>query len=53
VIYGHSHVAEITWQDGLLIFNPGSPYQPRGNRGASCGVLTIEDGDIEAIIIDV
>lgn len=53
VIYGHSHVAEITWEDGLLIFNPGSTYHPRGGRGASLGILTIEDGEIEASIIEI
>lgn len=53
VVYGHSHVAKIIWDDGLLIFNPGSTYHPRGGRGATCGVIEIKDGRVEATIIDI
>ncbi len=53
VIYGHSHVAAITWDDDLLIFNPGSTFHPRGGRGPSCGILTIENGNIEASITEI
>lgn len=51
VIYGHSHVKDITWQGDLLLFNPGSASLPRDGF-PSCGLLTIEDGRMSAEIID-
>lgn len=51
VIYGHSHIPDITLADGLLIFNPGSPWKPRGNHAPSCGILKIDGGEITAEII--
>lgn len=52
VIYGHSHVADITWEENLLIFNPGSTVHPRGGQGASCGLLVIgDDGEVQASIV--
>ena len=51
VIYGHTHIRDITWQDNLLIFNPGSASLPRDGF-ACCGLLMIEDGKISAEIID-
>lgn len=51
VIYGHSHVAEVTWKDDLLIFNPGSTVHPRCGQGASCGLLLISGGQVEASIL--
>jgi putative phosphoesterase len=53
VVYGHSHVPDISWHDGLLVFNPGSTYHPRGGYAASCGLLTITDGKAEAAIIEI
>lgn len=52
VVYGHSHIPDITWEGGLLLFNPGSAGFPRGNP-PSCGVLTIKEGKVEAEIIDI
>ena len=51
VVYGHSHVPDVTWRDGLLLFNPGGAVHPRGGHPASCGVLIIENGEIEAKIV--
>jgi uncharacterized protein len=51
VIYGHSHVADVTWADGLLVFNPGSTVHPRGGQGTSCGLLIISAGQIQASIL--
>ena len=51
IIYGHSHVADITWRDGLLIFNPGSTVHPRGAGPKSFGILVIENGKIDAEIL--
>lgn len=54
VIFGHSHVPEITRRDGLLMINPGSPTRPRGGSGPSCAVLDIgSDGSITASLVAV
>jgi len=39
VIYGHTHIPDNHWCEGILIFNPGSAY---GSR-ASYGILDIDD----------
>jgi putative phosphoesterase len=53
VIYGHTHLPDIHWDQDLLLFNPGSASQPRGGFSASCGLLTISDaGQIMPVIIE-
>lgn len=51
IIYGHSHIADISWVDDILLFNPGSTYHPRGGGEKSFGILTIDGGRIDAEII--
>ena len=41
VIYGHTHIPDNHWCEGILIFNPGSAY---GSR-ATYGLLDIDDKD--------
>ncbi len=53
VVYGHSHIPDRTWQDGILLFNPGGAVHPRGGFPASCGVLIVAGGDIRAEIIEI
>jgi putative phosphoesterase len=54
VIYGHTHVPTIIEQDGLVIFNPGSPYQPRQGSEPSCGLLEIDaTGSLTARLVSV
>jgi len=53
VIYGHSHIPDITWVDSLLVFNPGSAAQPRSAEGRSCGLLVIENGVVGASVYSV
>jgi putative phosphoesterase len=53
VVYGHSHVPDISTHDGVLLFNPGGAVHPRGGHSASCGVLMIEGGRITAEIIEI
>jgi putative phosphoesterase len=50
VLFGHSHQPRIQWENGRLLFNPGSPTQPRFSRSTSYGILTI-DGGVRADII--
>jgi len=50
VIYGHTHIPDNRWCDGMLIFNPGSAY---GSQ-ATYGVLEIDDkGQLMGSIIPV
>lgn len=39
VIFGHSHQPEITWQDNVLYFNPGSAGPRRFQLPVSIGIL--------------
>ena len=41
IINGHSHVGLLQQEDNTIIFNPGSPSQPRGNCIPSYGVILI------------
>jgi len=38
VVYGHTHVPDNSWYQGMLLFNPGSGY---GGHG-SCGIIEID-----------
>ena len=48
VLYGHTHIADNHWCDGILIFNPGSAY----GSHATYGILEIDDhGQVVANVI--
>jgi len=43
VIFGHTHVPLVQWEEGILLINPGSPSRPR--RGLpSYGELYLKQG---------
>ena len=42
VLYGHTHIADCRYEDGLWILNPGSC----GSWGGSAGIIEVEDGKI-------
>lgn len=47
VIFGHTHVPVASWsQDGLLLFNPGSPNRPRAGSTGTIGLLEVSRGFI-------
>ncbi|HWR42700.1 metallophosphoesterase [Sporomusa sp.] len=51
VVFGHTHIPYNSQQDGILLFNPGSPRAPRGGSKPSYGILDItENGTIEGSI---
>lgn len=53
IVYGHTHVADIKWQEGKLIFNPGSAAYSRWNSSSTFGAIEISpDGNITARIIE-
>ena len=51
LLYGHTHISEVSMKDGILVMNPGSPARPRGGREPSCGLLIIESGKLYPRII--
>jgi uncharacterized protein len=46
VIFGHSHIPMDLTEDGLRIFNPGSPTDKRRQPYGTLGELTIIDGEL-------
>ncbi len=51
VIFGHTHFPIHEYLKGVLLFNPGSPVQPRGRNYASCGQIWLEDGVLKGEIL--
>ena len=53
VVFGHSHIPMDRSEDGLRIFNPGSPTDKRRQPYGTLGELTITDGElVQATIIE-
>jgi putative phosphoesterase len=53
VVFGHSHIPFNEDEDGLLLFNPGSPTWKRRAPFPSMGILWIENGEVEGEIFPV
>ena len=53
VVFGHSHMPFNEDDDGLLLFNPGSPTWKRKAPFTSMGILWIDDGEVEGEIFPV
>ena len=53
VVFGHSHMPFNEDEDGLLLFNPGSPTWKRRAPFPSMGLLWIEDGAVEGEIFPI
>jgi uncharacterized protein len=53
VVFGHSHHPFNEDEDGLLLFNPGSPTWPRRAPFPSMGILWIDGGEVEGEIFPV
>jgi putative phosphoesterase len=52
VVYGHSHIPMNIREDGLLLFNPGSPTDRRMQPKHTMGLLTLKAGDVDARIVE-
>ena len=53
VVFGHSHIPMDNGENGLRIFNPGSPTDKRRQPNGTLGELTITDGELaQATIIE-
>lgn len=53
VLYGHTHVSEILYEDGIYIVNPGSCSSPRDFKPPSYAVIDITEKGIMPIIVNV
>lgn len=51
-LYGHTHVSQILYEDGIYIVNPGSCSEPRSGV-PSYAVIDIEENGIMPIIINI
>lgn len=47
-LYGHTHIPLLGKKQGILILNPGSASQPRGQSRASCALLDTSGGVLRA-----
>jgi putative phosphoesterase len=52
IIYGHSHVPEITCLAGGYLLNPGSPSRPRRGTNRSFGIVEISKAGIVPCVYD-
>lgn len=53
VLYGHTHVPHISYEDSVHIVNPGSLSKPRDGSVAGYAVIDIEENGIMPIIIKI
>jgi putative phosphoesterase len=51
VVFGHSHIPFDEVEDGVRVFNPGSPTDRRRQPAGTLGVLRIEDGRLVQVRI--
>jgi putative phosphoesterase len=52
-VFGHSHIPWNEDEDGLLLFNPGSPTWKRRQPRATFGILDLADGQVvEALVVE-
>jgi uncharacterized protein len=50
-VYGHTHVADIKWENRVLYINPGSPTDPPSFVKPSVGLLKVSAQSVEPEII--
>lgn len=48
VVFGHSHIPLLADEDGLLLFNPGSPTDRRRQPEHTFGLLLFEGGTVRS-----
>jgi putative phosphoesterase len=52
VVYGHTHIPQVTRHDGIWILNPGSPTERRRAAARSLLVLDVDGGRIEPRLVE-
>ncbi len=53
LVFGHTHKPFFHQEDEIILFNPGSPYQPRGNSKPSIGLLEVNGNEVKARILEI
>ncbi|MBM7581995.1 putative phosphoesterase [Caldicoprobacter guelmensis] len=53
VLFGHTHVPEVFWEDNIVFMNPGSVSLPRGGASPSAGVIEVADDKILPYIVKI
>ena len=53
VLYGHTHISQILYEDGIYIVNPGSCSQPRDFKKPSYAIIDITEQGIMPNIIEI
>jgi hypothetical protein len=51
-LFGHTHIPFLDYEGNMVIMNPGSLSQPRGNSSYNYGMLIIEDGTLRASLVE-
>jgi putative phosphoesterase len=52
VVYGHTHLPEVTRHGSMWILNPGSPTERRRARTRTMIVLDVENGGLEPRLVE-
>jgi putative phosphoesterase len=52
VIYGHTHIPHVAREDGIWIFNPGSPTERRRAPSHSMLLLELDHGRVRPELVD-
>jgi predicted phosphodiesterase len=52
IVYGHTHIPEVTLREGVWILNPGSPTERRKAPTHTMLLLRIEGGRIEPELVE-
>ena len=51
VVYAHTHVAEVTREDGVWVLNPGSPTERRRSPARSMLELVVAEGELRPKVV--
>lgn len=51
VVFGHSHIPFNFWEEGILLFNPGSATDKRLQPNHTMGTLAVANGSISGAIV--
>jgi Predicted phosphoesterase len=52
IVYGHTHVPDLTRDDGVWILNPGSPTEKRKSPGHTMLVLAVAGKQVVPKLVD-
>lgn len=53
VVYGHTHITDVSQYGNLLVLNPGSVSRPRFITAPTCLRLTIENGKLLTKLVEI